>query len=293
MAILPLTELGPFGVEVDLDLSEELDVETSDALTDLLWHRHLLRFRRQTIDFDQQVALMKRFGPISRDHDDEPGSLDFVSIDPALGFAGTSRLPFHQDLSFSPLPLIALSLFGLDVEPGTTSTLFIDSAQVYRKLPSDLRDRIDGLEALHVFPAQGYAGYLRSTAPGGVPYDLRFPNTAHPLAMAHPVTGEKILFLSNQTDRIVGLSDAESEELMCTLDELTYDPVNILELSWDQGDLIVWDNLAVQHARGDQSHTSRRTLRRVVCGEKTFFEQHPQMYFEATADEPPVLAADA
>ena len=43
------------------------------------------------------------------------------------------------------------------------------------------------------------------------------------------------------------------------------------------GDIVVWDNLAVQHGRPDQSATPRRTLRRVVCAEKDMYEQNPQM----------------
>jgi taurine dioxygenase len=290
----PITPLEPFGVEVDLELSRELDPATRAALAALLWDRHLLLFRGQTLDFDQQVDVMSCFGPISRDEGD-PAPRDFVSIDPDVGMTGSSRLPFHQDLACCPLPLIALSLFGLDVEPRTTSTLFIDSMQVYRRLPAELRDRLLGLEILHIFPSQGYGGYVRSTAPGGVPYDMRYPHAVHPLALAHPHTHEPILFVCEQTDRIVGLSDADSEALMVELFEHTYDPANVHEHWWEPGDLVVWDNLAVQHGRADQSAVARRTLRRVVCGEQSFAQQNPQMQYRAEAkpyDEPPVLVDD-
>jgi taurine dioxygenase len=293
MANLPVHDLEPFGVEVDLDLSGNLDEPTRRALAALLWQRHLLVFRGQTLDFDDQIDVMTCFGPISRD-DGDPAPRDFVSLDPSIGITGTSRLPFHRDLSFSPLPLIALSLYGLDVEPAVTATLFVDSTEVYRQLPDELRDGLDGMDALHVFPnAKGYGeAYVRSTAPGGEPFDLRFPNTAHPLVFPHPQTGEPILFVCEQTDRIVGLSDADSEELMTTLFEYTYARENVLEHWWEPGDLVVWDNLAVQHGRVDQSSVARRTLRRVVCGEASFFEQHPQMRFQSGADpygDAPVL----
>jgi taurine dioxygenase len=295
MSSLPVHDLEPFGVEVDLDLAADLDEPTRRALADLLWHRHLLVFRGQTLDFDQQIDFMTCFGPVSRD-DGEPAPRDFVSIDPAVGVIGSSRLPFHRDLSFSPLPLIALSLFGLDVEPAATSTLFVDSTRVFPQLPAELRERIGSMEALHVFPnSKGYGQYVRSTAPGGEPYDLRFPNTAHPIVMAHPHTGEPVLFVCGQTDHVVGLGDAESEELLTTLFEYSYAPEQVLEHWWEPGDLVAWDNIAIQHGRADQSSMTRRTLRRVVCGEKSFFEQHPQMNFQAGGDhfgKPPVLVED-
>jgi len=42
------------------------------------------------------------------------------------------------------------------------------------------------------------------------------------------------------------------------------------------GDLVLWDNLATQHARGDVSNVGRRTLQRAVLARKGFFEQNPQ-----------------
>ena len=38
------------------------------------------------------------------------------------------------------------------------------------------------------------------------------------------------------------------------------------------GDLVVWDNIAVQHARTAVANESRRTLRRVTVSEKTLDE---------------------
>jgi alpha-ketoglutarate-dependent taurine dioxygenase len=45
--------------------------------------------------------------------------------------------------------------------------------------------------------------------------------------------------------------------------------------SWDEGDLVLWDNQAVQHAGAEQTGGTQRTLRPAGCG------------------EPPVLVADA
>jgi taurine dioxygenase len=282
MTTLKLTEFEPFGVEVDLDLSKELDDATKRELADLLWHRHLLRFRDQTFSFEQQVDLMRLFGPISRTEGDI-NSRDYVSKDEKFGAnLGSGRLAFHQDLAHSPIPMIALSLFGLDVEENTTSTAFIDSTLVYNQLPQDLRDRLDGLEALHVYPTRdGKNGeHLRSTSPGGSAVDIRFPNAVHPAVISHPHSSQPILFVNEMmTDRIVGVRDQESEEILAALCEATYQPENIYEHWWNVGDLILWDNMAVQHGRPDQAQTGRRTLRRVVCAEKSVYEQHPQMTY--------------
>ena len=50
------------------------------------------------------------------------------------------------------------------------------------------------------------------------------------------------------------------------LDELfahLYDPAHMYEHTWQQGDLVVWDNLATQHGRPDvQFEGPARTLRK-------------------------------
>ena len=38
------------------------------------------------------------------------------------------------------------------------------------------------------------------------------------------------------------------------------------EHHWRNGDLVIWDNVALQHARPPIADGTRRTLRRVVCG---------------------------
>jgi taurine dioxygenase len=91
------------------------------------------------------------------------------------------------------------------------------------------------------------------------------PQAEHPVLMTHPITGARILYVTAmQTDSIVGLADDESEALLEQLWGELYAPGNVYEHEWQVGDLLVWDNLALQHARG--AVTGRRTLRRVPVG---------------------------
>jgi taurine dioxygenase len=288
VSTLRVTELAPFGVEVDVDLSTALEPDAIEQLRDLLWRRHLVRFRDQDITFAQQIELLARFGPVNRsgvesvDAPLTPG--DLVSIDPTVGIIGAGRLAFHSDLSCCRLPITVLSLYGLDLEDDQTSTLFVDATDAYRDLPDDLRDRLAGLEVLNVYPAGGYFESKRSTSPGGRPLDLRLAHAVHPLVMPHPQNGDPILFANeHETDHVVGMTEPDSEELLQLIFEHVYRPANILEHRWRRGDLVVWDNFAVQHARADQAGVTTRTLRRVVCGEQGFYEQNPQMRVEAGA----------
>ena len=69
-----------------------------------------------------------------------------------------------------------------------------------------------------------------------------------------------------QTDSIVGLDEPSSEALLAELWSELYAPTNVYTHHWRVGDLVVWDNIAVQHARDDVVGGSGRTLRRVPVG---------------------------
>jgi taurine dioxygenase len=81
----------------------------------------------------------------------------------------------------------------------------------------------------------------------------------------HPRTGRKILYVSQgMTKEIVGLPHGESEDLLEQLFAHLYSPPNVWQYEWRNGDLIIWDNLAVQHARSDvRPDGPARTLRKV------------------------------
>jgi taurine dioxygenase len=68
----------------------------------------------------------------------------------------------------------------------------------------------------------------------------------------------------------LGESDALLEELFAVL----YDPAHIYDHHWRAGDLVIWDNLAVQHARAAFG-TAPRTLQRVSITQYGYWEQVP------------------
>jgi taurine dioxygenase len=66
------------------------------------------------------------------------------------------------------------------------------------------------------------------------------------------------------TREIVELPAAESDALLEALFAHLYAPANTLEHGWCAGDLVVWDNLSVQHARANvRVDGPARTLRKV------------------------------
>jgi len=46
-----------------------------------------------------------------------------------------------------------------------------------------------------------------------------------------------------------------------------YQPETVYAHEWREGDLVIWDNIALQHARAQVLPDTRRTLRRVLVNE--------------------------
>lgn len=259
-----VSELRSIGAEVDFDLSRQLDAVQQEALKALLYDRGLLLFRGQSLSDEDQTRVLGYFGPVL----EEEGGHREIAAD---GNLGCCRLLFHSDLAFTPEPFKLLSLYGLDVDPDRNMTLFASAAKAAEALGAGLRKRIAKLEVRTVIPPSQVE---RATS-----YDTPdfLPQVTGPMLLPHPVTGRSILNVSEmQTSRVEGLPPAESETLLEELFDHLYAPSNCYEHRWRNGDLVIWDNIALQHARPDQANTGRRRLRRVAVATKTFFQLCPQ-----------------
>jgi taurine dioxygenase len=88
-----------------------------------------------------------------------------------------------------------------------------------------------------------------------------------PIANLHPRSGRTILYVSEMmTSEIEELPEPESEELLGRLFRHLYDPAILWTHEWQSGDLVIWDNLSIQHARGNvDAEGPVRTLRKVIA----------------------------
>jgi len=275
----------PFGASVDLARDPgPLDSSVAGALRELLAQHHLLVLRGEWSEAEQ-IDLVGCFGRVLPQgprvivNDHPAGELPvvtFVSNVATDGGLGTFELAFHHDLAHVATPLGGLSLYALDVGDDQSPTRFANGRLAYQQLPEQLRQRLDGLQGLFA------ANYTTTSDDAATARDVRealdptWPRTVHPLVVPHPVTGESCVYVNEMmTVEILGLDRREGDALLDVLFERLYDPSNIYEHHWQTGDLVVWDNLVVQHGRRKVHETIPRTLRRVVFGEKAPWEQWP------------------
>ena len=267
--MIEIRALGPaFGAEVaDFEPHVPVDDATCARLRDAFDQYGLLVIRDLDIDYAAQVWLTRML--IGKEHEvDDPSSgrppaqdTWYISNQRENSAAPYGRLQFHADAMWADEPFEVLSLYGLEVAQPAVPTYFASAVHAWRTLPGDLRNRVMGLHALHTA-----AGARRGDLTNVVTLTVdRPPTTVKPLALTHPRTGETILYACEQmTQEIPDLSADESELLLERLFDHMYDPAARVEHHWREGDLVVWDNLAVQHARPNVDNDGPpRTLRKV------------------------------
>jgi len=241
----------PFGAEVvGLDATE-LDDEACDQLCRAFDDRGLLLFPGLSPDHPFQVRLSEtlignRSGS-AQGSDDLPEDTFYISNRRDGAAAPFGRLPFHSDAMWSDDPPRVLSLCAVEVEPPVTPTIFASGVHAWDTLPPDLRAAVEELSALHI------AGVVQRGDHQDEVLISTFenpPSTVTPIGHRHLRTGRTLLHVCEQMTReIVGLAPDESEQLLLALFAHLYDPATRWEHGWRNGDLVVWDNLAVHHAR--------------------------------------------
>jgi taurine dioxygenase len=223
------------------------------------------------ISGDEQVRLCRHFGPIAPETTGDHG---FISnVDPR-GVLREGALLFHSDFAFTDEPVRALSLHALEVPCCGAPTVFADAVGVLDRMPADLRREIDGRSVVNVYDftlPTDRRMRERDVAPGS-------PVIERPLVGPHRLLGVPVVNANAmQTDRIVGLPEADSEALLAELFGHLYAPANTFVLDWEVGDLAIWDNVALQHHRPDFPATAPRTMQRVCINEKTTVELVPNI----------------
>jgi len=142
--------------------------------------------------------------------------------------------------------------------------MFSSTTVAWDRLPADLRDRVDGLEVIHIAGQERRDDDEDDDLLVAVPAERRSVTT--PVGHRHPRTGKTMLYISEQhTHDVVGWSREESAALLAELFTYLYDPTTMASHDWRTGDLALWDNLTLQHGRANVDlEGPARTLRKCV-----------------------------
>jgi len=238
------------------------------------WHEHLvIVLRGQQLDEDAQVRFAGRFGELSPIHTDHHSATNKAVMyignrkrdGRLVGALPLGEMQFHSDQCYQERPAKGTMLYGIEIPEAGGNTLFANGYQAYAALPGDVKKKIEGLKAVHVYDY------------GGGVLDRRFMvkpeegmSHAHPVARTHPATGRRSLYVNRlMTHHIEGLPADESERILELMFRTQERPEFVYEHRWRVGDLLLWDNRCALHARRDFDPNERRWLRRVtIKGER-------------------------
>lgn len=255
---------GPFGVEVRGITWSEPTPELVQELTRALRRHLLLVFRGQSSPSHQQLdTFFGAFGKLlletldgtfhykkfSKDEAEEVHRRNdgnyLVNTD-----AGAGELIWHNDQFHKPQIKTLSVLEAIEFEPGAVPTCFRDMYTAYELLPARLRARLQYKQSINFDPRLPGAEALP-----------RLCDAMHPIFTPHPETGRPALYINDFTSRIAGVEPDESERLLKQIRAFADENAPYYEHHWRSGDLLVWDNVGLQHRRDAMPPGKVRTLR--------------------------------
>ncbi len=266
-----LTPLSPtIGAEVDgIDLAAPLDPALLSDLRRALLEWKVLFFRDQHLDRAAHAALARHWGELENhpffghvEHtpgqpDDAPEVVRLAKGDAAKGYENI----WHNDVTWRATPARGAILRAVEVPPVGGDTLWADMAAAYDNLPADVRDRIVDLDAEHDW-VHSFGLAMDDAQREALRPD--FPAVVHPVVIAHPETDRPTLYVNRIfTTRILGLPEAESDELLRYLCDQAAIPEYQCRWRWTPGSVAFWDNLATQHYATSDYFPATRVMERV------------------------------
>lgn len=260
------------GAEVrSLDLTGPITTELADLLRDLLWEHQVLFFRDTGIDDAKQAEIARLFGPPVADSISKRRGVKDDDIIPfntgpfANGYYGTK---WHADATYLQTPYLVSVLRSVIALELGGDTAYSSGISAYESLPDDVKQRIEGLTAIHRPNSKAYK--LIEDKDELEDYLSEYSGVAHPVVTTHPYNGKKVLYVNETfTHEIVGLPEAEGKELLSYLTHQFYRPENIVRFKWRPGSLAIWDNRAVQHyGVADYGNAQRQLVRVVSSGDR-------------------------
>jgi len=272
---------GHLGAEVEgVDLSHFVDDGIFEQVHQAFLDHGVIVLRNQELSREGQIDFGRRFGeldvhPIVVGMKEHP---EIIELRKPAGERVSFGTSWHSDNSFFAEPSQASILYGVTIPPYGGDTLWASMERAYDALSPGMQKLLEGLDAVHSArraydPAVTGAEKYEKKAAINYEYSAAvYEEVEHPVIRTHPETGRKSIYVNATfTDRVVGLSRAESDAILRFLYEHATRPEFTCRLRWEPGTVAIWDNRATQHyALGDYTGFDRLMYRVSVAGNRPF-----------------------
>jgi taurine dioxygenase len=273
--MIAINKLGRhLGAEISgVDLAQPMDDNTFAKISRAFFDNEVVVFRNQMLTPEQQIAFTRRFGVLEQHVRKEHRLSGYPEIlivsnvlneqGQAIGVEDAGRF-WHSDLSYKQLPSLLSALYAIEVpvKDGVVlgHTNFASTTAAYDALPDSMKRKLGGLKNVHsyvYYRGKNIQAQKEEQARGDravqehvltPEHVAQVPDAEMPIMRTHPVTGKKGLFINEaHTSHIVGLPKAEGDALLREICAHIIKPEFQYEHHWKAGDLLMWDNCAVQH----------------------------------------------
>ena len=272
-----------------IDLGQPLTTAQRDEIIQLAGRHGVLNFPEQNLTPRQLRDFSANFGALEVNVANayQDASLpevmtlsNIVEDGKPIGLSDAGQ-DWHTDMSYSSMIAFANILYGIEIphrdgQP-LGNTEFCNMHAAYDELPQALKERLDGMTALHDF--EKFWEKMRrekgsTRAPLTDAQRKARPPVSHPLFLTHPITGRKVLYANpGYAVRINEMSEAESAETLDFLFAHQLQPKFRYAFKWKPRSVLMWDNMGTIHnAVADYRADERRLIKRCQVAATRFFE---------------------
>jgi alpha-ketoglutarate-dependent taurine dioxygenase len=264
------------GAEVcGIDLRRTVDAALHETLIRAFEEYSVLVLRDQHLSPPQLLAAVRLFGEVFPQHNTrfalpQCPQIHYISNQDFYP-DGRRYIPgegYHTDHSNAAEPPKATVLHAVRLPDRGGDTQFVNMHRAYQDLPAAMRQRIDGLRAIHVYQSRHSERKLMALS------EAARRNVAD--AVLHPLvrrdrSGRRSIYLNPiRIEGIVGLEESEALALLDTLLDHATQPQYEYRHKWRAGDVVMWDNRCLLHkANGDYDMGQVRYLYRVMLKGET------------------------
>ena len=271
-----------------LDLSRPFTAPELNDVMQALGIHGVLRFPMQDLTGVQLKQFSSQLGDLEinvANSFQEPGHPEVMILSNIvengrpIGLADAGQ-DWHTDMSYSRQIAFANVLYGVRIPRRNGQSLgateFCNMHAAYDGLPESMKRDLDGKTVLHDFnkfweKMRGREGSRR--APLTDAQRKAKPPVSHPIFLAHPITGRKVLYANpGYSMRINELPQKESDEVLAFLFEHQTKPEYRYAFQWTERDVLVWEDFGTIHnAIADYGPDEHRLIKRCQVMATRFF----------------------
>jgi taurine dioxygenase/alpha-ketoglutarate-dependent 2,4-dichlorophenoxyacetate dioxygenase len=273
----------PLGAEVlGLDTSRPLSPDDLAAVKDAFQRHHLLCFRDQHLEPEQQVAFSRQFGelevfPEADKTKEAPVIYHVANVSTDGELLGSRHVQsiyqkvnarWHTDSSYRSIPSLASIMYGIEVMPEDAQggeTEFSNMFAAYDALDATMQRTLEPLHMVHYY--EFGRRLFEELPPVSHAEKSMVPPVTHPVIRVHPDRDDRrsLFFTTNAGNEIGGMTLEEGQALHRRLASHVSRPEFCYKHRWQRNDLVMWDNRALLHrARGYDMDRYRRVFRRTT-----------------------------